>query len=74
MLNLIRDPLWQFVGALLALAAIAVSVFLYRLQAGRKSLAYHVISDTPLFRVDEDIRGKLQIVYEGTLLFRMLIC
>ena len=65
MLDLFRDPLWQFVGVLLALAAIAGSFIIYFLQRQRKSISYEVISKNQLLTVGEELAGKLQVLYEG---------
>jgi hypothetical protein len=57
--------MWQFVGALLALVAILLSVILFLAQRKRKSLAYEVVSRTALLSVAEEIEGKLKILYQG---------
>ena len=66
MSGLLRDPLWQFIGVILALLAIGVSILIYLLQRNRKSLGYEIISNTPLLTMKEELEGKLQILYEGT--------
>lgn len=66
MSEILRDPLWQFIGAILALIAIGVSILTYLLQRNRKSLSYEVLSDTPLLTMKEKLEGKLRILYEGT--------
>lgn len=64
MMEFIRDPLWQFVGAVLALAAIIISILLFLAQRKRKSLAYEVVSQTALLSVAEELEGKLKILYQ----------
>jgi hypothetical protein len=66
MSEILRDPLWQFIGVILALIAIGVSILIYLLQRNRKSLSYEVLSDTPFLTMKEELEGKLQILYEGT--------
>jgi len=61
----LRDPLWQFVGALLAFVAILVSLSLHRLQRNRKAFSYEVISRTLLLSIKEEIKGRLQILLDG---------
>jgi len=63
MSDILRDPMWQFIGAMLALIAIFLSVYLYRKQRRRKSLTYNVISCTPLLSMREEIGRELQIIY-----------
>lgn len=65
MWEILRDPIWQFIGAVLALAAILVAVTLYLKQRRHKSLSYEIISSTPLLSLKDEIKGKLQILYEG---------
>lgn len=65
MLELLRDPLWQFVGAALAVAALIASFVIYRLQRLRKGVTYDVLSRTNLLTVREELEGKLQVLYEG---------
>jgi hypothetical protein len=64
-LDLLRDPLWQFVGAVLAVLALVVSFVIYQLQRQRKGVTYDVLSRTHLLTVREELEGKLQVLYEG---------
>ena len=65
MLELLRDPAWQFVGVVLALAALAATFLVYWLQRQRKALSYEVISKNQLLTVREELEGRLQVLYEG---------
>lgn len=65
MLDLLRDPVWQFVGALLALITIASTIIMYLIQRQRKRLSYDVISTSQLLTIREELEGKLQVLYEG---------
>lgn len=65
MLEIIRDPLWQFVGAMLAVVALVASFLIYQLQRSRKGITYDVLSRTNLLTVREELEGKLQVLYEG---------
>jgi len=42
----LRDPIWQFIGAVLAFAAIVISILLYFMQRRRKALSYEIVSRT----------------------------
>ena len=64
-MDFIRDPLWQFIGALLAVLAIIISIILFLIQRRKKILAYEIISRTPVLSAFEEISGKLQILFEG---------
>lgn len=65
MLELLRDPLWQFVGVLLALLAIGASIAIYRLQKLNKRLAYEIVSRANLLTVREELENKVQVLYDG---------
>ena len=58
MLSYLRDPIWQFIGAILGL----ITIFLYFAQRKRKSLSCRVLAETKLFR---HVNGKFQTTYEG---------
>jgi hypothetical protein len=61
----LRDSSWQSIGALVGLVAIIVTVALYRLQRRRKSISYEVVSLTPLLSVKEEVRDRVQILFDG---------
>ena len=63
--DILRDPLWQFVGALLGIFAIIVSIVLFFAQRKKKSLSYEILSKTPVLSAAEEIAGKLQILFQG---------
>jgi len=63
MLDLFRDPVWQFVGVVLGIGA---SVAIYRLQKLNKRLYYEIISRTTLLTVREELENKVQVLYEGS--------
>ena len=64
MFEILRDPIWQFIAVILALAAILISIFLYQKQRRRKALSYEIISRTPLLSMEEEVKGKLQILFD----------
>ncbi len=65
MLELLRDPAWQFVGALIAFVALAATFLVYWLQRQRKAISYEVVSRNQLLTVREELEGRLQVLYEG---------
>lgn len=62
MLDFLRDPLWQFVGAAIGVVAIGITLWL----RPHKSLSYEVISAN-LVRIDvsESVRKKTKVLYDG---------
>ena len=65
MLELLRDSVWQFIGALLALIAIAVSLVVFHKQNQRKRVSYEVLADIPVLTIKEENALGLQISFRG---------
>lgn len=63
MLNFFRDPIWQFVGVLIAVGGIFFSW--YTTFRPRKRMAYQVLAQTPLVSVEPDVKDKFQFIYDG---------
>jgi hypothetical protein len=64
MSDILRDPVWQFVGAFLAFVGFVTSIVLYWSQRRRKALSYEVISSNPLVSMREVARERIKILYE----------
>lgn len=60
MLEFLRDPVWQFIGAIFGFIAI---VLFWRTRQN-KLLSYKVIANSPLFSVKDENRGKLQVLFD----------
>ena len=60
--EIFRDPVWQFVGVILGVIIPCVG---YLIQRNRKKLVHEIVSRTPLVTKEEEIKGSLQIVFEG---------
>lgn len=60
----LRDPMWQFVGALAAIAALVVAIVAFIMQRRRKQLSYEIISNASVLTREESIAGKLEILFE----------
>lgn len=63
--ELVRDPLWTFVGAILAILAIVVTIIIFFAQRKTKKLSYEITSNTQLLGVKDEIQGKVQVLYDG---------
>src|SRR5262245_52284776 len=63
-MHLLRDPLWQFVGATVAAFALIVSVIVSLIQRQKKKLEYEVITDRPLLTFGEEVRGRLRVLVD----------
>ena len=64
-MGFLRDSIWQFIGAVLAVVAIVISFIIYFLQKSKKSLAYTILSETALLSVAKEVEDKIQILFEG---------
>lgn len=65
MIEIFRDSIWQFVGAIIAVIALGISVIFFILQRNKKSLSYDVLSNISLLYAREEIQDELQILYKG---------
>jgi hypothetical protein len=65
MVDLLRDPLWQFVGAVLVVVALMVSVTIFFAEKKRKELSYEILSHSEILSATEEIEGKLKILFKG---------
>ncbi len=65
-MELLRDGLWQFVGAVLALVAIAGSFWIYYAQRSRREVAFGVLSKRELLPEVSALPRSIQIIVDGT--------
>src|SRR6188768_3809647 len=63
MMEVLRDAIWQFIGATLALIALVVTIVLYRKQRIEKLLVWDVESVAPLLNVHKLVENELQITF-----------
>jgi hypothetical protein len=61
-----RDPAWQFVGVLLALAAIVLSVWIYLRQKQQRRIAYQRLAGVNVVTVKEHMAGRVTVLFDGT--------
>jgi len=64
MLTLLRDPVWQFVGAVIAFGATVVAVTMTLRQRRQKRLTYSLRTYL-LATVHGDIKTRVSILYDG---------
>jgi hypothetical protein len=65
MIEFLRDPIWQGIGAILAIFTLVLTIVIYVLQRNKKSLAYEIQVDTELLTVRESIAGKVQVLFDS---------
>lgn len=61
LLTLVRDPTWQFIGAVLAIVAIYVAMK----QRQKKALGFQVLSKTALLTRSEELTRSVSITFES---------
>lgn len=66
MADILRDSIWQFIGVVVSIIALAVSIYVIFSQSQKRSLAYRIAAETNLLQVSEEIRHKVKILYEDT--------
>ncbi len=63
--EILRDPLWQFVGVVLALAAIAASYLQFRATIARKELTFGVLASRKLVAIADEVTSRVSIQLDG---------
>ena len=61
-----RDPIWQFVGATIALVTLAANVGVYLRTWRRKAISYETLSNTPLLSTTDQFASRVKVVFDGT--------
>ena len=68
MLEFLRDPIWQSIGAIIGaifgVAALLLTIVLYRNQRQKKAFTYQIIANTQLLTVSQEIRGRVKILLD----------
>ena len=70
--ELFRDPIWQFVGAILGLIAIVVTIIIFILQRRKKSLVYEILANTSLILSMMRLKAKFKF-YMTAFLYKKFI-
>lgn len=65
LIDSLRDPIWQFVGAILTFVSVFISLILYWVDRRHKALSYEVISENLLSAIGEEFKERARIVFEG---------
>jgi hypothetical protein len=66
-IEIIRDQAWQFIGAVIGLFALIVSIAIYFFGRKRKHLSYSIIASEPLLTVDEALSGEIKVSFNDEL-------
>lgn len=74
MSELLRDPMWQFIGVIVAIFAVAIAILLSIRSQLSKSLSYQIVSCTPVMSIKKELKEKLQILYDGKPIKQAHVC
>lgn len=64
---ILRDQIWDFIGAIIGAVALVATIIIYSLQKNKKALSYEIVSKTSLLSTKEKLEGKLKILYNDIL-------
>jgi hypothetical protein len=62
--EILRDQIWQFVGVVLALIAIIISIVLYLKQKTKKELSYKIVNWSSILSLKEQDQGDIKLLYK----------
>ena len=54
MSEILRDPMWTFIGVIFAILAVFVTVLIFFAQRKTKKLSYEVVTNTQLIGVKDE--------------------
>lgn len=64
--QMLRDPIWQFIGVIISLVALVVAIAAIRFQQQRKALGYYYSIDRPVFYLfNKALRDRLVVTLDG---------
>lgn len=59
-----RDQIWNFIGVIVSILALVITIFIYLFQKRKKEISYEVISNNALLTTREKLAGKLKVLYD----------
>jgi hypothetical protein len=65
MTDIFRDPIWQFIGVVIAVIGTLLTLWLFLVERKRKELSYTIAVNEGLIQVAEEIDENFQILYKG---------
>jgi len=63
--GILTNLMWPIIGTIIALVAIFISIILFYFGKKTKRLSYDIVSNNPILLKKEDIKGKLEIFFNG---------
>lgn len=62
-MHFLTDPGW--IGAIIGALALIITIVLYLAARQKKSLRYELISEYPLININDEVKGKLEVLFNG---------
>jgi hypothetical protein len=64
-LTILRDPVWQFIGAILAFLAIIVSAIIYYFQRQKRELAFGLLRSRRVVAISDEVSSRVSVHLDG---------
>ncbi len=64
-LLILRDPVWQFIGSVLAVLAIIVSAMIYHFQRQKRELAFGLLRSRRVVAISDEISSRVSVLVDG---------
>lgn len=65
MTQFLRDPIWTFIGVILALATIAITIWIFWLQRKTKELAIGLLSERRPLSIADEVSSRVTVLLDG---------
>lgn len=65
-MKFLKDPIWQFVGVIVGIIAIFVTLFVYVNERPHKKLRVEILSNNLLISINTDIAKEIQVLYKDS--------
>ena len=64
-MEFLRDPIWQFLSVIGAVAGLALTILLFKMQRNQKKISDEVISSRAVVNVSDEVKGRIQVLFDG---------
>lgn len=64
-ISYLRDPLWQFIGIVVAVVAFFVPLWMQWRQRNIREISFGLVSSRPLLRIDDEVSARIRVELDG---------
>jgi hypothetical protein len=61
----LRDPIWQFIGAIIGLVALILTALIFYWQRKKKALDYETNGGIKLTNIEGEVKDRISILFDG---------